>query len=126
MTKIDTSAAEVKRLATECDSWQRAAYGGGMEWAGNAAATLRALVAERDRWQAQHAAAMSVADSRLATLERAEADRDRLAARVAELEGALGACQIALCRCEPWDPKQREATFRAVEAALAGSARDDR
>jgi hypothetical protein len=55
----DTSSEAVERVALTCDSWKRAAYGGGLEWAGTAAATLRALSAERD---AAHALLREAAD----------------------------------------------------------------
>ena len=94
---VDTSPRAVERLAKRLDGTPL--YEGSGEESDlpeEAAATLRALAAERDRWQAQHDAAQAVAESRCATIARLEAealsllaDRDAARAEVARLREAI-------------------------------------
>lgn len=121
MTEIDTSAEAVAVMATQHDNTARHDPRCPLElkdWHRETAATLRALVAERDALVKQNLADLENAGNVVAkevqkTID-AEASRDRLAARVAELEGAL---RQAMYDAPGWYGKAR--------AALYGSAPDD-
>jgi predicted nuclease with TOPRIM domain len=124
VTEIDTSAEEVERLCHNLEVAHRA--GDGDEDLPSAAATLRALVGDRDELRAMVLAQREQAEEGAAANAALAADRDRLAARVEELEEALRQIseeRSASIIASPWKELERLASL--AERALAGGARDE-
>ncbi len=127
MTGVDTSAATVERLAHHAHKLLM-----GTTLDPLVAATLRALVAERDAAQQQANEGRQAEVDADTERQAAEADRDRLAARVAELEGALRDL-MTWFPDKPSQPEWRlpggnygaDEAVGAARAALAGSKPDD-
>ena len=124
MSEIDTSADAVARKANWLNAYAETSPDASAAVEAvlhSTAATLRALVAERD---AALAVEVAAADRMVAMANQHEADRDRLATKVAELEGALREMWDSACTNATSTPSK--AAFLKARAALAGSARDDR
>ncbi len=129
MREIDTSAEAVERLAAIMDSKAAGTSNSlgdawGDFWCGNAAATLRAIAAERDEWLNRLHEAQVDSLQAYDAMEAAEADRDRLAAENARLREALQRWQHYGCPdcegdCGSANPPVVGCIMQETRAALA-------
>lgn len=137
----DISRDAVERKARELLSWQRAAYGGGLKWAGEAAPMLRALrdaldaaEAERDALRkellaAQCHAEYAVAAEREACARVADAFQTAHGEAVAKGirargEGGVDALAAALAAEQEACARVAEADLRAAAMQLRADDRD--